>query len=186
MNASLLRRKLTYHLRRLGWQGASGLVMIIAAVVYASITLTAASIRTERLDQQLVEATARLNQAEESPATHKPTTPAEQLLAFYQEFPKGAAVPDWLEKIYAIANEQKLALDVGEYTLTKTQSGRLDQFRIALPVKGTYPQIRKFIHAALSTAPALALDGLYLKRDKVGEGTVDARIVFLLYLEKGA
>ena len=186
MNSVLLRRRSAYYLRRLGWQGLSGLTLIIAALVFASIAYTSANNRSERLERQLVEASARLKQAEADPATRKPTTPTEQLLAFYQEFPKGASVPDWLEKIYAIADEQKLALDVGEYTLSKAQAGRLDQFRIAFPLKGTYPQIRKFITAALSTAPALALDGLYLKRDKVSEATVDARIVFLLYLEKGA
>ena len=45
-------------------------------------------------------------------------------------------------------------------------------------------QIRKFIGVAMATAPALALDSISIKRDKVGEGTVSALIVFLLYLEK--
>ena len=105
-------------------------------------------------------------------------------MAFYGAFPKGATIPDWLSKIYTIADQQKLDLEVGEYSLTQAKSGRLDQFRIVFPVKGSYPQIRKFIGAALATAPALALDSLSLKRDKVGDGSVDARIVFLLYLEK--
>lgn len=186
MNPVLLRRRMVYHLMHLGWKGLSGLVLIIAALSYSAITFTVADHRIDRLDQQVAELTSRLAVSENDPERRTPRTPAEQLMAFYQEFPKGATVPDWLEKIYQIAHEQNLDLDVGEYVLTKIQTGRLDQFSIAFPVKGSYPQIRRFINTALTTAPALALDGLYLKRDKVGEGTVDARIVFLLYLEKGA
>lgn len=186
MNAALIRRHLIYRLRCLGWQGTAGLVLTIVAMAYAAAVLPSARARVEQFDRQIVEAGARLKKAELEPEKHTPTTPGEQLLAFYKEFPDGATAPDWLGKIYAIAAEQQLALDVGEYALTQAQSGRLDKFRIAFPVKGTYPQLRKFIGAALSTAPALALDGVYLKRDKVGDGTVDARVVFLLYLEKGA
>ncbi|MFZ4538058.1 hypothetical protein [Propionivibrio sp.] len=186
MNASMVHRQLTYRLRRLGWQGISGLFLTLAALAYAITILLPASARTDQLDKQITQASARLKQGELESVTHKPTTPGEQLLAFYEEFPQGASVPDWLGKIYAIAEELQLSLDAGEYSLTRADSGRLDKFRIAFPVKGTYPQLRKFISASLSTAPALALDGIYLKRDNVGEGTVEARIVFLLYLEKGA
>jgi hypothetical protein len=186
MNLQLLRRHLAYRLRRLGWQGNAGLALLLVSLAYAGLVLLPAYRHGEQLAQQVGEAEARLKKAESEPASHQPTTPGEQLLAFYQAFPKGATVPDWLSEIYAIADNQKLPLDNGEYALTRSPSGRLDRFRIAFPVKASYPQIRKFIAAALATAPALALDGIYLKRDKVGDGVVDARIVFILYLEKGA
>ncbi|MBS1159152.1 MAG: hypothetical protein H6R15_1571 [Proteobacteria bacterium] len=186
MNARLLRRHLSYRLHRLGWPGTAGFALLLAALTYGLVVFPATARRADQLAQQLAAARGQLQRTAGQPANGQPASPDEQLRAFYQAFPKGATVPDWLGEIYSLAGQQQLALEAGEYTLTRAPSGRLDRFRIAFPVKGSYPQIRRFIAAALATAPALSLDGIYLKRDKVGDGTVDARIVFLLYLEKGA
>ena len=181
MNASLLRRQLAYRFLRLGLPGMIGFALIAATIGYLFAVMIPASARNSQIEQRIAEASINLHNAGQAARNG---TPAEQLIAFYQAFPKGATIPDWLGKIYTIADQQKLDLEVGEYSLTQEKAGRLDQFRIVFPVKGSYPQIRRFIGAALATAPALALDSLSLKRDKVGDGSVDARIVFLLYLEK--
>jgi hypothetical protein len=186
MNLRLLRQHLIYRLRQLGWVGGAATSLLLGATIYALLTFPAANQRLDQLAEQLGKASEQLKLAEQQPAGNQPLPPGEQLQTFYQAFPKGTTVPDWLGEIYRIAGQQQLALEAGEYALTQSPAGRLDRFRIALPVKATYPQIRRFIATALSTAPALALDGIYLKRDKVGDGIVDARIVFLLYLEKGA
>ncbi len=183
MNASLIRRRLAYAFRRLGWPGIAGLSLLLAAGVFAAAVVVPDRDRMRQLDHRIASAAARLQAPE---AAGRTLTPGEQLAAFYQAFPKGTTVPDWLGKIYGIAGEQKLSLDVGEYALTHSQAGRLDRFRISLPIKGSYPQIRRFIAAALATAPALSLESVYFKREKVAEGSVDAKVVFLLYLEKGA
>ncbi len=185
MNTLLLRRRLVYTFMRLGLPGAIGLALLVAAAGYALAILLPTVSRIEKLDERIATATIQLQSAKDAKAS-APLTPTEQLNAFYQAFPKGATVPDLLGKIYAVAGEQKLSLEIGEYVLTKSRSGRLDQFRIVFPVKGSYPQIRRFIGAALATAPALALESVNMKREKVADGVADARIVFLLYLEKGA
>ncbi|HOE40394.1 MAG TPA: hypothetical protein PLB25_01980 [Rhodoferax sp.] len=182
----MLRAQLFFRLRLLGWQGICGLVLVVAALVWAVSIGLLSGARLDQIDRQLALVTAKLKQGQQTPAAQKPTTATEQLLAFYREFPDHASTPDWLGKIYVLAEQHQLALNVGEYSLTQAQAGRLDMFTITLPVKGTYPQVRKFIRAALLTAPALALEGLDLKRDKVGDGSVEARIVFRLYLEKGS
>lgn len=191
MNARMLARHLRHRGERLGWAASLGIVLLLAALLYALISVRAASARAERFAAAATQANAEVaRQASAasgaSAAPKTPTTPAEQIVAFYKEFPKGESVPDWLESVYAIAENEKLSLEVGEYLLTKSAGGKLDHFKITLPVKGSYPQLRKFINAALATVPSLALDGIYLKRDKVGDGAVDARVVFLLYLERGA
>jgi hypothetical protein len=38
----------------------------------------------------------------------------------------------------------------------------------------------------LATAPALSLESVAFKRDKVGDDRIEARVDFLLFLEKGA
>lgn len=184
MNAAMLKRQLAFRLRRLGLPGMLALAMIAGTIGYLFAAVLPARAHNEQLERQLAEASTKMQVAGQA-ATNRQMTPTEQLLAFYQTFPKGVTIPDWLGKIYAIADEQKLDLEIGEYSLVNDKSSHLEQFRITFPVKGAYPQIRKFIGAALATAPALALDSISLKRDKVGDGLVEARIVFLLYLEKG-
>jgi len=183
MNA--LRQHLAYRLGRAGWQALCGIALLIAAFAYAFVLVHNAGVRSAVVAAEVAKANAAGELALQR-GPRQPLTPGEQLQAFYKEFPRGESVPDWLESIYALAAEEKLALELGDYTLTKNPAGRLDRFSITFPVKGSYPQLRRFISAALATAPALALEGLSVKRDKVGEGTVNARIVFQLYLEKGA
>ncbi len=180
MNAALLKRHITFRLKQLGRPGALGAVLLLAVAVYAIVVV----IEFDSVEQRIRAGEEKLRAA--AAGRSGPLTPAEQLAAFYQAFPGGATVPDVLGKIYGVAGAQNLSLDIGDYSLARAQSGRLDQFRITFPVKGSYPQIRKFVGAALATAPALALESIQFKRDKVGDAVVEARVEFLLYVEKGA
>ena len=184
MTIRLIGRRLTFWLRHLGWPGIIGLALLLGAIGYLFAIIMPAIEQGHQTRALIAQATLKL-QAADRADKDKIASPAEQLAGFYRAFPRETSIPDWLGKIYAIAEQQRLDLETGEYSLIQVKSSRLDQFRIVFPVKGNYPQIRKFIGAALATAPALALDSLTLKRDKVGDATVDGRIVFLLYLEKG-
>ena len=183
VNILLLRRTAVYHLQHLGVPGKLGLLLTVVFLAYLFGVALPTRLRNAQVDQRLAEISTRLHTVARDKATGG-LTPAEKLADFYQVFPRETTIPDWLGKIYAIADQQKLDLEIGEYALTQIKAGRLDQFRIVFPVKGSYPQIRRFIGAALATAPALALDSVNLKRDKVGDAVADGRIVFLLYLEK--
>jgi hypothetical protein len=50
------------------------------------------------------------------------------------------------------------------------------------PLRGTYPQVRRFVAAALARVPHLALDTIQFERSKVGEAVVNAKVTFVLYL----
>jgi Tfp pilus assembly protein PilO len=183
MNLALLRRTAVFHLRHLGLPGKLGLILTAAFLGYLFVVALPAKMHGTQSAQRIAELSMQMDAAARNKA-NAAMTPAEKLAEFYRAFPKETTIPDWLGKIYAIADKQKLALEIGEYSLTQVKAGQLNQFRIVFPVKGNYPQIRKFIAATLATAPALALDSIDLKRDKVGESVADGRIVFLLYLEK--
>ena len=185
MNAGAWQARGTYFLRRIGVPGWLGLLSLAAALAFLLVEALPAADRLARLSQRQATAQARLTQQAAEGGTAA-LTPSQQLAAFYRDFPQGAKIPDVLARIHDIADEQKLALELGEYALTKAQGGRLDQFRITLPVKGAYPQVRKFAAEALVALPSLSLESLSLRREKVAEGTVEGRIVFLLFLEHGA
>ena len=82
-----------------------------------------------------------------------------------------------------MALKQKIALNRGDYKLTKAKQGQLMRYEIVLPLEGSYTQIRQFIVATLQRIPALALSDMQIKRENVATPTVQARIVFTLFLQ---
>lgn len=183
MNPKLLRRHLLHQLARLGRPGMLGLLLGTAVLFYAGLVLIPEYAAIEVLDQRISTTADRISALAISPEVPPPTQ-SEQLKSFFENFPKESEIPDWLGKIYDLAKAENIELVLGDYSMKYVQAGRLDEYRITFPLKGAYPNIRKFIAAALSTAPALALESISFKRDKIGDAVVDARLSFLLYVEK--
>jgi hypothetical protein len=156
-----------------------GTVCILAAFVFFVVEVMPASDRLAKFIARA--ATVKAQQALGQGAIV--LSPAQQLAAFYSSFPQGAAIPDVLAGIYQIATEQQLSLEIGEYAMFREQGARLDQFRITLPVKGSYLQVRKFIGEVLHAQPALSLENFAVRREKLAQDAVDGHIVFLLFLE---
>jgi len=166
----------------LGWPGIVGLGLIVFVGAFYFSTLRSDAARVEDLRRQVAQARAvRAASADGSGAS---ATSAEKLAAFYGFFPQTNDLPDLLGKVFAAADAQGLQLAQGEYRVAKDNAGSLTQFQFTLPVRGTYPQIRKFVDAAMVDVSALSLDGIHFERQKVGDPTVDANIKFALYLGK--
>lgn len=183
MNAKLLNRRLSYVLQRLGPLGWLGLAMMVAALIGVFSLHLPKSGQIDALDGEIERLTHQAQQRAQNPQP-EPLTPAQQLTAFFKVFPRGSTIPDWLELLNETAQKHEIELDMGDYVMGKSASGRLEQFRISLPVQATYPQIRAFIRDALANMPALALESVAFKREQVDEDFIDARIVFRLYLEQ--
>ena len=105
---------------------------------------------------------------------------AEELRRFYSLFPPIERLPDQLEQIYGLARGAKLELLQGEYRLEKPPVG-LAFYRITLPLRGTYPQIRQFVGATLKSMPVASLEGLRFERKKVGDTRLEAQIRLTVY-----
>jgi hypothetical protein len=166
----------------LGWPGAAGCLLLAAA---GAFYLGAVLPQDTRL-QQLREQQRERREAASRPAPEPPLAPAQKLAAFYGSFPAPGALPDQLNLIYRAAQQQALALEQGEYRAGKESLEELMRYQITLPVRGTYPQIRKFVDGALARVPALALESIQFERQKIGEPSLEARIRFVLYLGKRA
>jgi hypothetical protein len=74
-------------------------------------------------------------------------------------------------------------LETGEYTWLQTGPERLARYRIALPVKGSFKQVLGFMDLVLQSNATLALENASFKRDKVDDATVEAKLVFLVYVD---
>jgi len=107
---------------------------------------------------------------------------ADQLRTFYGFFPALESTPEWLARIFAAAEREGLTLPSGEYRDSREREARLIRYQITLPVKGSYLQIQRFIAAVLAEVPALSLDDISLKREHIGEQSLEARLRFTLFL----
>ena len=74
-------------------------------------------------------------------------------------------------------------LETGEYAWLQTGTERLARYRITLPVKGTFKQVLGFMDIVLKDNTTLALENAAFKRDKVDDEAVEAKLVFIVFVD---
>lgn len=166
---------------RLGRPGRIGIGLLVAS---ATFFVSAVLPLQAELAQALGEAGSLQQRYQMSAGGEgKPRlTVEQQLSAFYDFFPAGASVPQWLGKVHAAAERNSLLLQTGEYKLLREKGWKLARYQITLPVRGSYPQVRAFLADALAAVPAMVLEDISLKRDSAGAAMLEARLRFTLYL----
>lgn len=164
----------------IGWPGivGIGLLSICPAFYFSAIVplqekLAAAGNGVAALEQQ------NMNSGREQGAGQR--TPEEQLEDFYRMFPPDRKMPEYLAKIFSVAQTQNISLKQGEYRVTRNKEGNLASFQMTFPVKGEYPQIRKYLAALLADIPAMSLQQVQFKRQRVGDSLVEANIRLVIY-----
>ncbi|MBI2317437.1 MAG: hypothetical protein HYY28_10540 [Betaproteobacteria bacterium] len=166
----------------IGWPGILGLGLLIAVGGFYVSTYSPERSRLEELRRALASAREQRPAFAEAAA---PLTPGDRLAAFYGFFPHPNDLPDLLEKVFGAAKQHGLRLEQGEYRLARDGTGTLQQFQLALPVHGTYPQIRKFVDGALAEVATLSIESIHIERQKVGDAMVEAKVKMVVYLGKG-
>ena len=167
---------------RLAWPGALGLALLLLVSAFYIATLRPAGLRLQTLQQQ--RALARQPVPTSITEATAPAGPTEQLTSFYALLPASAELPDLLGKIFAAASAQGLQIDAGEYRVLQESGDRLTQFQITLPVRASYPQLRKFVALAMAQVSSLSLDSIQFERKSVGESVVNAKIRLTIQLGK--
>lgn len=166
-----------------GLVGRPGLVGLALLAVAAALTVSVIGPQQERIGQLQGEI-ERIRLAPPPPPAEQVETQEAKVESFYRNLPETATTPDWMQKIFDAAAKNGVVLEQGEYVVLANPNVKLEQYRLTYPVKGSYPQLRKFVAASLEAVPALALESATFKRDKIADGGVEARIAFLLYLER--
>lgn len=180
-----LRWVFRYWLRILGRPGvlAIGMMVVLPPFYFSAIApvqerLDVARRSTLSLREQILHAGKSLDSGWR--------TPAEQLAEFYRIFPEERYSPQWLEKLAALAEKNGLSLNEGEYKAVRDKGGRLMRFQMMLPVKGEYPQIRKFLAALPAETPVIALEHVQFTRQNIADSAVEVRIRLALYMEQAS
>ena len=85
-------------------------------------------------------------------------------------------------RLFAAADEHKLALLEGDYRLAASTDARYRVYTISLPLKGNYPSIRAFLAQCLRDDPRLALDALEFRRDQIADENLQVRVKLSLFI----
>ena len=173
MHASIVRGA-----ESLGWPGMVGLGLLAFVAAFYFSTYRPEQMRLDDLRGEI----AKIEDGRVRAEIDEPKTGIDKLNAFYGYFPPSERIADLLGEIYAVAARQSLTLDQGEYRVVRDSVGRLTHFQVILPVRGTYPQVRKFVAAALASVPNLSLDSVQFERQKVGDAVIEAKIKLVMYL----
>jgi len=166
-----------------GWPGILGAgVLVLCLAIYISV-VQPAQVRLNEARENAISVQERVKRAA-SGFSHGELTAADQLVEFYRIFPDEKNLLPWLEKVFALAQSQGIRLDQGEYKVTRDKVGRLVRFEMTLPVKSTYPQIRKYLDILHREIPIMAMEHLQFERQKVNDSEVEAKIKLALYVER--
>ncbi len=175
--------------KKIGAWGVIGIILAIASLLIYATKIPEIEALIEETQAAKEEAIAKVNSTKVTIEESPPQNNLEEINHFYAIFPKATALPEALSSIYEIANKQKLALNSGDYKFNKVkQTSVLDEknltkYEIVLPIKGKYMQIRTFVAEVLQKLPALALMDMQIRRENSLSQSVEARLVFVLFVK---
>jgi len=175
-----LRYALRAAVHELGRVGGLGIALLAGAAAFYFAAVRPAQEETAALQERRAEIARRADRQASAGAAAS-VSPA-QIDRFMGFFPALESTPAWLRTVYAVAEREQLELAQGSYRLSEDRLLGLAQYRISLPVRGSYPQIRRFIAGVLDGIPALSLEDVAFQRERIGEGAVEAKIGLTLYL----
>ena len=102
------------------------------------------------------------------------------LQAFERHLLAHEDIPVVVQDLLSLAQDQGLRLQRGEYRPQIDRVGGFMRYRMSLPVKGPALAIQGFMQAALHAHPALALETVQFKRERIESTDIEARIQWVL------
>jgi hypothetical protein len=170
-------------LRRLGWPGLLGAVLLGFAAVWSMFAVQQGIEARERAAARVQEADARLAAVQRGEPGLAPA-PERLLQDFRDALPGQPAATADIDRLYVAAEAERISLARGEYALVVESETALARYQILLPVRATYPQVRRFLANAMASLPALGLEDLDLQRKQVADTELEGRIRMTLYLSR--
>jgi hypothetical protein len=154
---------------RLGREGAAAMLLALAAAGLVPLSILPSMKAIEAARQQL--RTAR-------PVVRMPAAPrpGDALATLQVALDSERRFPDRLAALIQHAADQGLQINDGAYAVTREAHGRIVCYQVNLPLRGNYPQLRRFVDAVLRDERAVALQDVQFKRAKVGDPLLEAAI----------
>jgi Tfp pilus assembly protein PilO len=171
------------HVQRAGWPGLGGAALVILVLAYGVFSLLPDWQSLGSLRQNSQKASEFLEKVANGTAA-LPVVPQQQLDEFHRALPTQLDATSAIDRIYAMASKEKINLSRGEYSLGIDPKTQLARYQILLPVRGSYPQLRRFIHALLSELPAVVVEDVDFQRKRIADTELTGRIRITLYLSR--
>ncbi len=162
-----------YRLNRLGRTGATGAAMLLFALIFLLSAILPQQRQLDDMERRIQTSRASGKSDETAPA---------RLNRFMGSIPGRSELPRIVGKVFLLAGTAQLTLERGRYELSPMRNGHLAQYRMSFPIKGRYPDIRRFIDSVMATVPSAALDGLRVERKTVGDESVSADLRFAVFV----
>jgi hypothetical protein len=108
---------------------------------------------------------------------------ADKLSAVYGFLRKNEKTTDWLAHLHGIGAASGVSLRAASYRTVQTE-GPIMRYEIAVPVSGSYPQIREFLRRALAEIPVMSVDQVSLQRRGRGDPMLQGELRMTLHMVK--
>lgn len=174
-----MNRLIKQLIEELGWQGISGITLLLLAAAFLPLKLNPLEQQTTLMRSQLEAARTKSGNGSQAFGAGDRQ---QELAAFYDSLPEEKDVTDTLAVIHSVAGVTGVELQQAEYHLDNKDPMQLE-YGISFPVTGDYPRIRAFLSGMLSNNPALSLDQVTFQRDRVGDATLHATVKMTLFLK---
>jgi hypothetical protein len=174
-------KRLRQLLNALGPAGIAGLGVLVFCVPFYFSALAPAQRELER--RELAQRSASKVVPVQAQSTGNDASA--ELERFYSRFPPVDRLGAEMQALYAHARASQLQLMQGEYRL-EPQTGGLAAYRVTLPVRGNYAQLRQFVGRVLTHMPTASLDAVRFERKKAPDPQIEAQLRLTIYLRKGS
>jgi len=164
---SLLWPRLRFHFLRMGWPALLGVGMALGGGAVELFAVGDLNVRRDELQQTRNSLRARLA---------SDTKQNESRGMQVSELVEVADIDPVIAGVHAAARKNGVHLEQGEYRLQPEPDTRLSHYRIVFPAKGGYLQLRAWLNDAIEARPGLAVEEFTLRREDIGNETLEARI----------
>jgi hypothetical protein len=173
---TLIRLRAELALRRLNplWLGV--ILVWLASIGLLVGVLPIMHDRLRSAEQELAALELRRKEPPAPPVMTQAAIEQEHLERFNAMLGDDATLEQQLEQLFGIATDLELALPQGQYRLNCEAAGNYCNYRIQLPVSGTYPLVRTFLGQALRAIPFASVNEVAFRREGVSDSDVEARI----------
>lgn len=174
-----LREKSLRLLKRLGWVGGAGLLLLVGAIV-VDVCMSVANYgrRSDLTAERLhLERQATVG----SEAAGAPRSEAEK---FYARFPEQSALPRSLARLSEMADANSLGIARADYRTVDQPGTELVRMTLSLPVHGSYGALYAWLSEMLGAMPEVALESLALRRADPDADLVEAELRLTLFARR--
>lgn len=182
MSAPDMAIRLRYHARQLGWQGLTGIALLLACLAFGLGVALPETGRQDQLMQDLEKLHEKIPQRKDAWIDRSPQA---SLHTFYEFLPEEKEALSQFGVLLYMAGANGLEPEKAVYKTDHHKYASFSRYQVSLPVRGTYVDIRTFINQALNALPNLALNEISLVRQDTASDEVEASLRFTLFVRRG-